>query len=829
VPAEPRPGGATAVRNGLIAALTAFVTLSTQVLVHRLVSAKLVNNFAFLVISLTMLGFALSGVALSRWRRPLLERRDEAVLWSAALFALTMVATSWAFCAVPPGPQYANTRWDFVALFLRLVPVALLYSIPFAFCGLILGLLLSAPELSSRTMYGFDLAGSALGAAAVIPAVSWLGVESSLLWASALLVASCALLCARRTQVSLAAAAAALVVLAAAGTARGRVFAMRYPPGSVMAAAQDPSTGYVLEHAAWDPVSRIEVTRIPPPQPEHMQWPFLVGRHPGLLSRFERVLTQNNNAFTYALRYDGAPASLDGLEETLYVAAYRPRTVPAPRVLVIGVGGGIDVLSGLKEGAGQVTGVEVNGATMRILRRTYAGYFGPWVSDPRVRLVEAEGRHYLASSNETFDIIQLSGVDSVSGIPGAAHVFSENYLYTAEAFDLYLSRLGPQGLLSVMRQEWRPPREMLRVLATAVAALRRAGVQRPEDHMVVTSAHNQLFASLLVKRTPFTAEEVARVESWASASPFFGPAAAPGRNQARQNAYQTFLALGDPGREAAFEDHYPFDVKPPVDDRPFFFKHSRWGHLVSSEPTVAASVPVMELGLVILLAISGLATVLCVYLPLRQLAGAGLRSPGAGRHALFFGAIALGFMAVEMALLQKFGLLLGHPNYSLSVVLAALLLSSGVGALFSSAIVRALRGLRFVGYLLAGLVLAEYALVFPALPGLMGRPFAVRAALVTALVFPIGLCLGTYLPTGLQRLKRDEEAFVPWAWGINGILSVVAPVAAVALSTTWGVNALLLAALPIYLAAGFAAPAEPVVAAAGAAGEAAFANLETRG
>jgi len=185
-----------------------------------------------------------------------------------------------------------------------------------------------------------------------------------------------------------------------------------------------------------------------------------------------------------------------------------------------------------------------------------------------------------------------------------------------------------------------------------------------------------------------------------------------------------------------------------------------------------------------------------------------------------------------MALLQKFGLLLGHPNYSLSVVLAALLLSSGVGALVSSGLVGLVGGQRFVGYLLSGLVLAEYAFVFPRLPVLMGATFPLRAAVVCALVAPIGLCLGTYLPSGLQQLKREEAAFVPWAWGINGILSVMAPVLAVAVATTWGVNALLLSALPVYLAAGFAAPAAQALVPSGqphaAAAEGGFGAAETQ-
>jgi spermidine synthase len=799
-------------RAASIAAVTAFVTLATQVLVHRIVSVKLVNNFAFLVISLTMLGFALSGVVLTRWRKPLLERREEAILVSAALFVPALLVASWVFCAVPPGPQWAATRGEFVLLFLRLVPVAVLYSAPFGFCGLILGLLLSAPDLPARRIYGFDLAGSALGAFAVIPVISALGAEAALLWGAAVLLGGCLVLCRAGRRAVLIAGASA-VLLAVALAARPSFFPMRYPEGSVLNAAQVPSSGFTLEHVGWDPVARIEVTRIPPPAPDVVPWPFLVGGDPLLLPRFERILTQNNTAFTYALRYDGQPGSLAGLEQTLYAGAYQARTVPSPRVLVIGVGGGIDMLAGLHHQAAAVTGVEVNGATIRILRHHYRDYFRHWVDDPRVRLVEAEGRNFLSRSPEAFDVIQLSGVDSASGIPGAAHVFSENYLYTSEAFDLFLSRLTPRGVLSVMRQEWRPAREMLRVLTTAVDALRRAGVARPADHVVMLSAHSGLFGSLLVKRTAFTAEEVARVNAWASASPFFHLAAAPSINAARRNAYQIFLALDDAAAERSFAHVYPFDVRPPPDSRPFFFKFSRWGDLLARDPERAGAVPVMEVGLLSLFAIALLAVLACVLVPLRQLAGEGLRTEGASRHAAFFGAIAVGYMAVEMAFLQKFGLLLGHPNYSLSVVLASLLLASGLGAMFSGALVRLLGGLRFVGYALALLVLVEVELAFPLLPALMGRGFALRVLVVAALVLPVGLCLGAYLPTGLQRLKSGQESFVPWAWGINGIFSVLAPILAVAVATTWGVNALLLAAVPVYLAAGFVEPAGAVEAA----------------
>jgi hypothetical protein len=197
-----------------------------------------------------------------------------------------------------------------------------------------------------------------------------------------------------------------------------------------------------------------------------------------------------------------------------------------------------------------------------------------------------------------------------------------------------------------------------------------------------------------------------------------------------------------------------------------------------------------------------------VLLPLRALAAGGLRVPDAGRWALYLAGTGVGYMAVEIAFLQKFGHFLGHPNYALSVVLAVLLLASGLGSLFSAAVLRVLGQVRFVTYVLAGLILAEYALVLPRLLGWLTLPFAVRALVVAALVFPVGFCLGVFVPTALDRLKGGRAAFAPWAWGINGIFSVLAPVLAVALSITWGINALLLAAIPLYMAVGWAFPAE---------------------
>jgi spermidine synthase len=792
----------TPARAAALAFLAAGATLFVQVLVHRMVSAKLLNNYAFLVISLTMLGFAFSGVLLSRLLPRFLRDWPDALTLSAVGFVLSTLAVSVVFYRMGGGSQFAGTVAGFLQQSLRWLPTALLFAIPFTFSGLMIGALLSDPDLPAPRVYAFDLGGSALGAFAVIPAIRHLGVEVSTLLAGALLLAGTVALAPPRRIVARLAAVAATLALAGTALARDRVFVMEPRDGSML--ALDPPYG--VEHIQWDPVARIEVARTPPPNPDVFNFPALIGDDRAFLERFRRVLTQNDFAFTYMVDWDGRPESLAGIEQTIYAAAYEASSVPSPRVLVVGVGGGFDILTALRYDAREVTGVEINGATLDIVTRVYRDYCGPWSAHPRVRLVEDEGRHHLSTHRDRYDILQLSGVDSYSGTPGAAHVFSESYLYTAEAFDLYFSRLTENGILNVMRLEFRPPREMLKALVTAVGALRRAGIASPAEHIQMVTARTGTFTALLVKKTPFDADERRRLAGWANASPYFAVSAAADVDARRDGLYQVFLDLDDPARERAFVAAYPFDVSPATDDRPFFFKYSTWGHLFPGDRAFDPGAPLMEVSLILLAAAIGAVAILCIHLPLRFLVARGARLPTRGRYGLFFAAIGVGFFAIEIALLQRFGLFLGHPNYALSVVLAALLLTSGAGALASPRLPGGEAATRFTAYAVAGVLLVERGLALPLLPRLAGLGFGLRVLVVFALVAPIGFLLGTFLPRGLERLKADAPALVPWAWGLNGIFSVLAPVFAVGFSVTWGIEALLLAAIPVYLVAGWALP-----------------------
>jgi len=196
---------------------------------------------------------------------------------------------------------------------------------------------------------------------------------------------------------------------------------------------------------------------------------------------------------------------------------------------------------------------------------------------------------------------------------------------------------------------------------------------------------------------------------------------------------------------------------------------------------------------------------ICIWLPLRLMGGTPASPTVRWRFGLVFACTAVGYMAIEIALLQKFGLFLGHPNYALSVVLAVLLLATGIGSLFSSVIVRALSSVKMVSGVLVFCLLLEHLLVLPHLTSWVVLPFAIRVGVVSLLILPLGTLMGTLVPTALESLKSSGlSRYVPWVWGINGIFSVLAPVSSVALSVTSGISVLLLSAIPVYLVAGFA-------------------------
>ena len=354
---------------------------------------------------------------------------------------------------------------------------------------------------------------------------------------------------------------------------------MRYARDSFLGRAQAGDAGYALEHVAWDPIARIEVSRVPAPDPEKSAWPSLFGPDRGLLSRFRLVVTQNNNAFTYAPDTTATPPPSGG---------WRGPSTPPPTWRASSRGrassswgwaGGSTCSPPSGSTPPRSQGSRSTGPRSRSCATPTASTSARGWTTRGSGSSTTEGRHFLARGEDRFDVIQLSGVDSVSGTPGAAHVFSESYLYTAEAIDLYLSRLAPDGVLNVMRPESIPPREMLRLVATVVDSLRRRGrraARRPRDGRRRPEGDVRGGpgpAPALRAGAGAARRRVGRLE------PVSLLAAAPGFAPSAPSPYAALLATPTARDLDTGLRRYPWDVLPVTDDRPFFFRTSRWSHL----------------------------------------------------------------------------------------------------------------------------------------------------------------------------------------------------------------------------------------------------------
>ena len=496
---------------------------------------------------------------------------------------------------------------------------------------------------------------------------------------------------------------------------------------------------------------------------------------------------------------------IDFLRYDLTSIAYN--LLPEADVFIIGPGGGRDVLAGLLYGARQITGVELNPAIIDASRVHFGAYAGHVYDRPNVRVEVEDARTYLARKEERFDLIQASLIDTWAASSAGAFALSENGLYTREAFLTYYRRLSPRGIVSFSRWYFvEDPAETLRLLALGLDSWRRAGVSDPAAHTVLIAnlsknrSATEGLATMLLKRTPFAPDEVARLAEICEELEFT-VLYAPGLAVEPNPAYDLVVAP-DLGR--AIRD-YGLDISPPTDDRPFFFNFVRPGDLLSPDyrksPVYRASVEANRV-LAIVLGISSAFTALFILGPMALRRGSALRTRGRGAWSLlgYFVALGIGFMLVEIPLIQRLTVYLGSPTYALAVVLFTILLSSGAGSatthrLSGDGVVRRLR------WALPGL-LAVLLLHLLALPAILRWtqqwPFAGRVAVCILAILPAGFAMGQPFPLGIKWVRDRTPGMIPWLWAVNGAASVVGSAAATIIALRTGFRIVSLAGILSY-------------------------------
>lgn len=828
------------VRVGPLTYAGIFVLAGSVVLLEialtRVFAITMWHHFAYMVVSIALLGFGAAGGILTYQRQGL---RDEPPMRSLSLlsiaYGLSTVAMLWVA---------THLRIDTLAIWndrSNVGKLALLYVVvlvPFVFAGAAVGLALSRFAEHVNTLYFADLVGSALGGAVSTLLLAHVGSGATVLWAAGFGLLAGALFAAssgRRLQLG-----------AGVGLVGATLVVASFSGG--IAALGIPSRQWPIPYApdkefvGWSGVDQsvrlYSATAEVGVGPSIQIFPLHGGNfgRAGAQKVTARLVGQDGTAptmlFEHAADLSRFPFLDDSQSGTAYVALAAEHRKPED-VLVIGVGGGIDVMIALANGAVHVTAVEINAGMIEMVTHRFADYIGRLFErgtggpGDRIQLVHGEGRAFARRSTDGFDVVQLSGVDSFTALSTGAYSLAESYLYTTDAVKDFYGHLRDGGIINFSRfmlDGARMPRETLRLANIAVTALRELGVDDPASHLLVFQGTN--WASTMIKRGRFTPAQVEALAALAERqgfqglvfdplAPAFTPEPSPGTaSDTGVRGYFWNVLRGDEAERRAFERDYPYDISPTDDDAPFFFNYYRYSGLLRgigvSERQAGrwdryhADFPIGHMVLIASQVQIMLLALVAILWPVRALERHGVDTRGKWYVFGYFAALGAGFMCVEIVLMQKLILFLGHPTYAVTVVLSSLLASAGLGSLASARIaVVDRRTLRRLALAVVVLLLGVNALLRTVLPLGLGLELWARLVCAVALLAPLGFVLGMPFPSGIRLVRERSPQLLPWAWAINGFLSVFASVGCITLSMAIGFSAVLLVVVAIY-AMGFA-------------------------
>ena len=765
-------------------ALTSFAALLLELALTRLFSVVLFYHFAFLAISIALLGLGAGGVfayLLKRW----VKRFDTRTL-AMRICMLNSVTVLIVLEIVLHVPVALEVSWK---NFMHLTALYLAAAVPFFLTGVLFSVVFARETRRISRLYGADLGGGALACLAVVPLLNWIGGPNTILFASVALTVAGAVWAPSHNGRRVAGALLAAFLMLIAGNLSDRLIDVVYAKGVL----RDPAW---VEFARWNALSRVEVDR----QGE------------------AKAAVIDDDASTYIMNVEPEHWRDTGWGSDLMSAPPALANVLRPHgeFAIIGPGGGVDVLRALASGSPSVTGIEINPIIANtIMRGKYATYSKHLYQRPDVHIHVTDGRSYLRSTPQQFDVVQMTLVDTWASTAAGAFALSENNLYTVEAFREYFQHLKPEGMIAITRWEFRQPREALRVVAVAMEALHSLGVANPARNFIVASQgtldEDGIPVVVLAKKTAFTEKEEAAVqahfEEYENLKPLYLPSN-PGNNP-----FADLIASNDAYR---FAQSYAYNVAPVSDNAPFFFFTLKAGQILDRgglRNGIDWKVNLGVLVLLLVLVISLIAVLAFLILPL-ALHGS-RQSP---IPLLYFVAVGLGYILVEIAFIQRFVLFLGHPTYALTVVIFLLMLSSGAGSLLSR------RWLHRTGLVWMPLVLVIMALMADVflLPGVLaawvGLRFGYRLAISGMLLAPLGLVMGMPFPTGLRALAAvsvnggsgdvtGENNAVEWAWAMNAAASVLGSVLAMVIAIQFGLNVTLACGVAAYLLALLLVPA----------------------
>ncbi len=774
--------------------LVSAATLTYEIGLTRLFSLAQGYHFAFMVISIALMGIGAGGAALMAFGWTGERDRSRALATFSALLSIATVLSYMAANRILFDPVKAS--WSSTE-FLKILAQYLILSIPFVITGMIISGAIRSMSDRVHRIYSSDLAGGGTGCVLILLVLSWTGGEGAVTVAAALSLAASVIFSAptRAREAVLPGAALVLLVLVLLGP--GELLSINISPYRDLSAVQNFPGGKVVE-TLFSPFGRMDIIDSP-----------AVRAAPGISLTYQSPLppqlgfTINGGGLATVTSREGDLSFLKHLPSAL---AYRLKE--NGDVFVVDPGGGMELLSALENGASDVLGSETNGVVIEGMRGRLSIPSGGLYDE--VPVIQGFGRDILKGFERKFDIIQLPRTGTLGSSSSGIRGLREDYSLTAEAFGEYLNHLKPGGFVSVSMYLLPPPRQELKLLTTVLRALGEKGVGAPGDRIIAIRSWGVL--ALLVKNGRVGAPEIAALKAFSSSEGFdlvwypgMRPDEANVRNRFKEPVYHNlFRRVLDSPAGKDFMEEYIFDVRPATDDRPFFGQTFKMTRMKDTFESVGRKWGILIEGGYLLpwiLLQAAVASLILIIAPLAFMKRT-KTPPGTLMYTCaYFAAIGIGFMFVEISLIYKLIPVLGSSVYAISVVLSSILISTGVGSFLSGR-------LRVMERYSANVILVVPALILAYIMGLgplsgviAGFTAAPRYILTFVLLFPLGATMGVPFPVGMALLGRRRAGLIPWAWCINGSFSVVSSILVMMVALAWGFRAALIIAAAVYACA----------------------------
>jgi hypothetical protein len=759
--------------------MVTLATLMFEILLTRIFSVTMWYHFAFVAISVAMFGMTVGAILIYLFPGYFTQERVEhQFAASSLLFSVSIV-----FCFLTQLCIPFNTERTILGLFSIALTYAVL-SIPFVFSGICVSLALTKFPRYISKLYSVDLAGAALGCILLIYTLRITDGPTAVIIAAFLAsVGSVFFAVDKRFSKLLQVASVTSVLLALFSIVNAVLVYKQSPLIRIVWVKSGYENSPLYEK--WNAFSRITVWG----DPEKLDKPFGWGIS-DTYQTDQKIKKLNMGidaiAYTPITAFNGNLDDLGYLKYDVTNLVHYLR--PNSKVLVIGTGGGRDVLSALAFKQRKILGVEINKEILDTVNKRFGDYSGHLDKHPKVLFINDEARSYTARSKEKFDIIQVSLIDTWAATAAGAFVLTENSLYTVEAWKVFLEHLTPGGILTFSRWYFGDsPGEVYRLTSLASTTLMRLGVQDPRNHIVIVKCMNAPLkdqpdgiATILVSRERFSDAELDTIEKVAR-DMRFDIVLTP-----RFSVDSTFTTLAFGKDIDIFTAKYPINIAAPTDDSPFFFHMLRFRNIFNREAWKQGQQSfnmkaISVLGFLLIIVI--FLTFLCIIVPL-ILTTKKAELKGTLPYFLFFMAIGFGFMLVEISQMQRLIIFLGHPVYGLSVVLFAILLSSGLGSYSTQKVGNSIMArVAIVRLLLLLCMLLIFGLLTPRIITMFqGASTMLRVCIAVGILFPLGFFMGMPFPLGMKLASTRSIAITPWLWGINGATSVCASVIAVVIA-----------------------------------------------